>query len=146
VYRPDPEFGLCWTSSVCNADAAALPANENVSPARPSAGIAVLVFRFFFEACLVRRMAASSRASGPNGFRSDLRGMILRRAKRTGKILTTQKEYEPIRARIHIHERHRGNFSSISMDGHNAMRNRQSAQTEKRAWPINLDASFGMSF
>jgi len=36
------------------------PASEKVSPAAPSAGTAVLMTRFFFEACFTRGMVASS--------------------------------------------------------------------------------------
>ena len=38
----------------------ALPASEKVNPAAPNAGTAVLVTRFFFEACFTRGMVASS--------------------------------------------------------------------------------------
>jgi hypothetical protein len=54
------KFGRCWTSPVGTADANALPANEKVKPAAPSTGMAVLVTRFFFEACFTRGMVASS--------------------------------------------------------------------------------------
>ena len=57
---PGEKFVGCWTSPVGTADANALPAIEKVNPATPSAGTAVLVIRFFFEACFERAMAASS--------------------------------------------------------------------------------------
>ena len=46
--------------AVGTADADALPASEKVNPAAPNAGTAVLVTRFFFEACFTRGMVASS--------------------------------------------------------------------------------------
>jgi hypothetical protein len=60
VNWPGAKFGLCWVSPGVTADAIALPASEKVSPATPSAGTAALVIRFFFKACFVRCMAASS--------------------------------------------------------------------------------------
>jgi len=46
------------------ADADALPASEKVNPAAPNAGTAPLAIRFFFEACFVRCMVASSNIAG----------------------------------------------------------------------------------
>jgi hypothetical protein len=47
-------------SAAGTADADAPPASEKVNPAAPNAGTAVLVTRFFFEACFTRGMATSS--------------------------------------------------------------------------------------
>jgi hypothetical protein len=56
-----PGAKLCFcTSAVGIAAASALPAAENVNPATPNAGPAALVMRFFFEACFIRGMVASS--------------------------------------------------------------------------------------
>ena len=63
------------------ADADALPASEKVNPAAPSAGIAVLVTRFLFEACFTRGMVASS-----NVARRISVGVILRLPNKAGKI------------------------------------------------------------
>jgi hypothetical protein len=67
IIMPGTKFGLC-TSAVGTAAAYALPASEKVNPAAPNAGTAVLVTRFFFEACFTRDMVASS-----DRFKKDLR-------------------------------------------------------------------------
>jgi len=77
---PGAKFGL-WTSAVGTAAAYALPASEKVNPAAPNAGTAVLVTRFFFEACFTRDMVASS-----DRFEKDLREPILRWQNKAGKI------------------------------------------------------------
>jgi hypothetical protein len=78
---PGAKFARCWTSPVGTADANALPATEKVNPATPSAGTAVLVIRFFFEACFERAMAASSDVARRIYF-----SLILRRRNDAGKI------------------------------------------------------------
>jgi hypothetical protein len=60
IIMPGEKFCACLTSPVGTADANALPASEKVNPAAPNAGTAVLVMRFFFEACFTRGMVASS--------------------------------------------------------------------------------------
>jgi hypothetical protein len=60
ITMPGAKLARCWTSPVGTADADAPPASEKVNPAAPSAGTAVLVIRFLFEACFNRAMAASS--------------------------------------------------------------------------------------
>ena len=79
---PGEKFCACLTSPVGTADASALPASENVNPAAPNAGTAVLVIRFFFEACFTRGMVASSDVA-----RKDIRDApILRRPNKARKI------------------------------------------------------------
>jgi hypothetical protein len=82
IIMPGAKFRPCWTSPVGTADADAPPASEKVSPAAPSAGIAVLVTRFFFEACFTRDMVASSNVAR----RISVRDAILRRPNKAGKI------------------------------------------------------------
>ena len=81
IIMPGAKFRPCWTSPVGTADADAPPASEKVNPAAPSAGIAVLVTRFFFEACFTRGMVASSKCC-----KKDIRNAILRRPNKAGKI------------------------------------------------------------
>ena len=57
---PGAKLRPCCASPVGMAEADAPPASEKVSPAAPSAGTAVLVTRFFLEACFTRAMVASS--------------------------------------------------------------------------------------
>ncbi|QQO33636.1 hypothetical protein JJC00_34900 [Bradyrhizobium diazoefficiens] len=104
---PGVMFSFCGGSSAGTADAIALPASEKVSPANPSAGTAALVIRFLFEACFVRRMAASSKLEERSS------PMILRRAIKLGKIHVNTKWYGARLDCIHLHERHRGKFLSI---------------------------------
>jgi hypothetical protein len=105
---PGVKFSLCWGSSAGTADAIALPAIEKVSPANPSAGTAALVIRFFFEACFVRCMAASSVVEERSST------FILRRAIKAGKIHVNTKCNGARSDRIHLHERHCGEFLSIT--------------------------------
>jgi hypothetical protein len=60
IIMPGEKFCAWLTSPVGTADADAPPASENVNPATPNAGSAVLVTRFFFEACFTRGIVASS--------------------------------------------------------------------------------------
>src|ERR1700744_2698242 len=55
----------CGRLAVGTVDADVLPTSEKLSPAAPSTfTAAALVVRFCFEACLTRRMVASSVSSG----------------------------------------------------------------------------------
>jgi hypothetical protein len=81
IIMPGAKFRPCWTSPVGTADADAPPASEKVNPAAPNAGTAVLVNRFFFEACFTRAMVASSKCC-----EKDIRDPILRRPNKAGKI------------------------------------------------------------
>jgi hypothetical protein len=78
---PGAKFDLCRTSPVGTTDADAPPASEKVNPAAPNAGTAVLVTRFFFEACFTRCMVASSNVARRISVK-----VILRRANKAGKI------------------------------------------------------------
>ena len=60
IIMPGAKFGPVEHRPVGTAAAYALPASEKVNPAAPNAGTAVLVTRFFFEACFTRGMVASS--------------------------------------------------------------------------------------
>ncbi|WP_156434984.1 hypothetical protein [Bradyrhizobium lablabi] len=80
---PGAKFRPCCTSPVGTADADAPPASEKVNPAAPNAGTAVLVTRFFVEACFTRGMVASSNVAG----RISVKAM-LRWANKAGKIHT----------------------------------------------------------
>jgi hypothetical protein len=75
------KFGLCGMSPVGTTEADAPPASEKVNPAAPSAGRAVLVTRFFFEACFTRCMVASSNVARRISVKASLR-----RANKAGKI------------------------------------------------------------
>ena len=63
IIMPGAKFRPCWTSPVGTADADAPPASGKVNPAAPNAGTAVLITRFFFEACFTRGMVASSKVA-----------------------------------------------------------------------------------
>ncbi|MCP3379821.1 MULTISPECIES: hypothetical protein [unclassified Bradyrhizobium] len=114
VNWPGMTFSLCGASPAGTAAVAyALPASEKVSPATPRAGTAALVIRTFFEACFVRRMAASSKSGkNENDF---LRASYAEQPKRAR--IAHRQDVE--RLLCNLHERHRGNFAS-SMPDHGA--------------------------
>ena len=97
-----PGAKLCfWTSAAGIAEASALPAAEKVNPATPNAGTAALVTRFFFEACFIRGMVASSdiaRRIFPQSYADKIRH---------ARFMGTRKRID---AGIHIYERYRRIF------------------------------------
>src|SRR5439155_3047671 len=102
---PGAKFRPCWTSPVGTADADAPPASEKVNPAAPSAGIAVLVTRFFFEACFTRGMVASSKVARRISVTRSYADQI-----RQARFMRTRKRNDSRSDCIHLHERCRRIF------------------------------------
>ena len=113
IIMPGEKFCACLTSPVGTADANALPASENVNPAAPSAGSAVLAMRFFFEACFARGMVASSTIakkdiSVPQSYAHEIRQA---RFMRTRKCNAARSDC------IHLYERCRRIFAIAATVG-----------------------------
>jgi hypothetical protein len=113
IIMPGEKFCACLTSPVGTADANALPASENVNPAAPSAGSAVLAMRFFFEACFARGMVASSTIakkdiSVPQSYADEIRQARFMRTRKCNGVRS---------GCIHLYERCRRIFAIAATVG-----------------------------